>query len=291
LGDLKANFSWSGAALAGFGVLRREPGILLPWSLVGLVFGLADQVLDARAESLRAAGYSATWIVPGIGLVRAVIAIVAMAIFSAAVYRAVLRPQGEARGRMRFGRDEVRLTLLWMSQGLLLLVMSILAVIPAFVLSTMMPRHDAMATGTVGTISALGIVIAWIGMLARLSPAAPMALAEGRWSVRAAWGMTRGHFWKTLAVYLPVLLGLGLVFSVSNTLYGLILAATHVDFSPADLLRSRSLAEVFSPVRLGLTILTAILGAAAAAILYAPAAVIYRDLKGDEPADQAAVFD
>jgi hypothetical protein len=277
--------------LAGFGVLRREPSVLLIWSLVGLVFGLADQVLDARAEFLNAAGYSGTWIAPIIGLVRAVIAIVAMAIFSAAVYRTVLRPIEEARGRMRFGRDEIRLTLVWLLQALLLLVMSIAAIIPVFLLSTLMPKHNAVATGTVGTIGALGILLVWIALLVRLSLVAPIALAEGRWSLSAAWRMTRGHFWKILAVHLPVLFGVGLVFSVSSTLYSLLLAAMHIDFSPAIGSHGRSLAEVFSPVRLGLTLVTAILGAAAAAVLYAPAAAIYRDLKADDPDDQAAVFD
>lgn len=288
MGDAKADFSWSAAALAGFGVLRREPAALLPWSLVGLVFGLADQVLDARVEVLRAAGYSGTWVMPVISLVRAIVAVVAMAIFSAAVYRAVLRPRGEARGRMRFGRDEIRLTLVWLSQGILLLVASLVAVVPAFLLSTLAAKHSAMGAGT---ITALSILIVWAALLARLSLAAPMALAEGRWSGPAAWRMTRGRFWKVLAVHLPILLGVGLAFNVSTTLYGLVLGALHIDFPPAILLHSRSLAEVFSPVRLGLTMITAILGAAAAAIFYAPAAAIYRDLKGDEPVDQAAVFD
>ena len=288
---MKPDFAWACSTLGGFCVLRREPAVLLLWSLVGLLFGLADQVLDARSEFLRANGYSGTWVVPVISLVRAVIAIVAMAIFSAAVYRAVLRPTEEARGRMRFGKDEIRLTLIWLLQGVLLLVASIAAVIPAFLLSTLMPRQSAMTTGTVGTLSALSIVIVWIAVLTRLSLVGPIALAEGKWSVRAALDMTRGRFWKTLAVYLPVLLGVGLVFSVSNMLYGLVLSTLDVNFSPAILLHSRSLAEVFSPVRLGLTVVTAILGAAAAAVLYAPAAAIYRDLKVDDPDDQAAVFD
>lgn len=288
---MKAEFSWSGAALAGFGVLRREPGALLVWSLVGLVFGLADQVLDVRAEGLRAAGYSATWIAPIIGLVRAVLATVALAIFSAAVYRAVLRPQGEARSRMRFGADEIRLTLVWLAQWALLLPMTILAVIPSFLLSTLMPKHEALTSGIVGTIIALSILAAWLFVLVRLSLAAPMALAEGRWSVRAAWGMSRGHFWKILTVHLPILLGVALAFSASNTLYGLVLGAVRADFSLTVLTHSRSLAEVFSPARLGLTIVTAVLGAVAAAVLYAPAAAIYRDLGGHRSDDQAAVFD
>lgn len=288
---MKADFSWSAATLAGFGVLRREPAVLLLWSLVGLVFGLADHVLDARAEFLRANGYSGTWVAPVISLVRAVIAIVAMAIFSAAVYRAVLRPTEEARGRMRFGKDEIRLPLIWLLQGVLLLVTSVAAIIPAFLFSTLMPRQSALTTGTVGTLSALSIVIVWITVLTRLSLVGPIALSERKWSLRTALDMTRGRFWKTLAVYLPVLLGVGLVFSASNMLYGLVLSTMDVDFSPTILLHSRSLTDVFSPVRLGLTVVTAILGAAAAAVLYAPAAAIYRDLKVDDPDDQAAVFD
>jgi hypothetical protein len=287
----EAEFSWPAAALAGFGVLRREPGLLLVWSLVGLVFGLADQMLDVRAEGVRAAGYSGTWIAPITGLVRAVLATVAMAIFSAAVYRAVLRPQGEARSRMRFGADEIRLTLVWLAQWALLLPLSILAVIPSFLLSTLMPKHHALTSGLVGTISALSILVAWLFVLVRLSLAAPMALAEGRWSVRAALGMSRGHFWKILAVHLPLLLGAALAFSASNTLYGLVLGVARADVSPAVLLHNRSLADVFSPVRLGFTIVTAALGAAAAAVLYAPAAAIYRDLGSHRSDDQAAVFD
>jgi len=118
-----------------------------------------------------------------------------------------------------------------------------------------------------------------------------MALAEGRWSVRAALGMSRGHFWKILAVHLPLLLGVAVAFSASNTLYGLVLGAARADVSPAVLLHNRSLADVFSPLRLGFTIVTAALGAAAAAVLYAPAAAIYRDLSSHRSDDQAAVFE
>jgi hypothetical protein len=287
---VKADFSWSGAVLAGFGVLRREPGVLLLWGLVGVVFGLADQVLGVNAEILRTSGYSGTWVPPLVGLARGVIATVGVAIFSAAVYRAVLRPEGEARGRMRFGTDEVQLTLVWLLLGLLLIVLSLVAMVPAYIFSTMF-KPSSLLMGIVGTGLALSLLIAWVTLMLRLSMAAPMALAEGRWSVQAAWRMTKGHVWKILGVHLPILLGVGGVFGVSELLYAMVLNAAHIELGSSFLGRAVLLKDVFEPTRLGFTLVSAILGAAAAAMLHAPAAFIYRALKGDEPDDQAAVFD
>lgn len=287
---MKANFSWSGATLAGVGVLRREPRVLLLWTLVAFVFALADQVLGAQAAVLRTTGYSGTWIPPLTGLARGIIVTVGMAIFSAAVYRAVLRPEGEARGRMRFGPDEVRLTLIWLLLGLLLVVLSLVAMVPAYILSSMF-KPDSLLMGLTGTGLALGLLISWIGLVARLCMAAPMALAEGRWSVPAAWRLTKGHAWKILAVHLPILLGVGAVFGVAELLYTMLLNAAHIELGSSILGRPVLPKDVFEPTRLGFTLVSAILGGGAAAVLHAPAAFIYRALKGDEPTAQAAVFD
>lgn len=287
---MKADFSWSGAMLAGLRVLRREPRVLLPWTLVGFVFGLADQAMEAQVATLRTAGYSGTWVLPLTGLARGVIAMIGVAIFSAAVYRIVLRPEGDGRGRMRFGADEVRLTLIWLLLGLLLVVLSVVAMVPAYIVSTLF-KPDSLLMGLAGTGLALGLLVAWIGLVVRLSMAAPMAVAEGRWSVPAAWRMTRGHAWKILAVHLPILLGVGGVFSVAELVYTMVLNAAHLELGSSVLERTVALKQVSEPARLGFALVSAILGAAAAAMLHAPAAFIYRALRGDEPADQAAVFD
>lgn len=288
---MKSEFSWSDAMLSGSRVLRREPAVLLLWSLVGLVFGVIDQLVAVYAEVHRGGAPGGLWIAPMAGLGRSVVAVVGIAIFSAAVYRAVLRSEGGAPGRMRIGADEVRLTLVWLLQGLLLLVLTIAAMISAFAVSTLIFKDEAMLAAIVNGVVILGAFGAWLVLLVRLSLAAPMALAEGRWSGPAAWRLTKGRGWKILAVHLPLLLGVGLVFSVSRTLYLLALSATGVDLASMFTAKARSVAEVFAPARLGFTIITAILGAIAAALIYAPAAYIYRALKGDEPADQASVFD
>jgi hypothetical protein len=288
---VKSDFSWSGAVLAGFGVLRREPGLLLLWGLVGVVFGLADQVIGVNAEIFRSSDRAPMWLVPMLTVLRGVIVAVAMAIFSAAAYRAVLQPDGETRGRMRFGSDEIRLTLVWLLQGLLLVALTIVTVIPSFALSMMMAKQDPMITGIVGTVVAVGTLIAWIVLLLRLSLAAPMALAEGRWSIPAAWRLSRGHAWKIAGVYFLLIIGWVAIFGAWDTLYGLGAAALHLEFSADRVKVGHSLADVFRPVQLIFTVASEGLSAAAAAVLFAPAAFIYRALKGDEPDDQAAVFD
>jgi hypothetical protein len=288
---MKSDFSWSSAVLAGIGVLRREPGVLLLWGLVGVAFGLADQVIGVNAEILRTSDQPPTLIVPMLTLTRGVIVVVAMAIFSAAAYRAVLQPNGDTRRRMRFGSDEIRLTLLWLLQGVLLLALTIAAAVPAFAFSTMTVNKDPMVTAIVGTAIAAGTLIAWIILLVRLSLAAPMAVAEGRWSVPAAWRLSRGHAWKIAGVYVPLLVGWVVVFAAWDTLYGLAAAALHLEFSADRVKVGHSIADVFKPVQLVFTVASEGLSAVAAAVLFAPAAVIYRARKGDEPDDQAAVFD
>jgi hypothetical protein len=288
---VKTNFSWSGAVLAGFGVLRRESGLLLVWGLVALVFGLADQVMGMNAELLRTSGRAATWMVPMLNLSRGVVLVVAMAIFSAAAYRAVLQPDGETRGRMRFGADEVRLTLVWLLQGLLLLVLTVIGLVPVAIVAAVTRTGDGLVAGLTEGGVILAVLAAWITLVVRLSLAAPMAVAEGRWSGPAAWRLTRGHAWKIAGVYFPLLVGWVAVFAAWDALYGLAAAALHLEFSADRLKVGHSLADIFNPAQLIFTVFSEGLSAAAAAVLFAPAAFIYRALKSDGPDDQAAVFD
>lgn len=284
------SFSWSGATLAGLGVLRREPGILVIWSLVGLVLGLADQVIAVNAEIVRVAR-PGSFFVPLIGTLRLAVGAVAMAIFSAAVYRAVLRPEGEARARMRFGTNEIRLTWLWLLQGLLLLIVTILVSLPVFLITERASQSNTLATTIAAAVGLTAGLVLWGFLLVRLSLAAPMVVALGRWSVRDAWRSTRGQAWRIASVYVPLLVASALFFSLWTTLCDLAAYAMHVKAPIRASYKGVALADLFTLTQLIFTILSAILGAAGAAVLYAPAAVIYRDLKGLTPDDQASVFD
>ena len=286
---MKADFTWSQAVVAGLGVLRREPRVLLTWSLAGLVFTVAQQVMAVNADIFRKVN-PASLTAPLLNLAGGVIAIGALAIFSAAAYRAVLLPQDRTRARMRFGRDELRLALVWLVQGLLLLV-PLLAVMVVVVVTARTVEKAPIGSSLVDLAVILGAVVASGLLLARLSVAGPMSVMEGRWSLPAAWRLTRGRAWKIASVHLCVALVVGAIYWAARVLYGLLVHALGGQFSIEEGSGATSVAAMFQPETLIFTLISAVLGAAGAAVLYAPAAVIYRDLKGLTPDDQASVFD
>ena len=285
-----ADFSWKRATFAGFGVLRHEPGALLTWTLVALVFALVDQVLDVNGEILRTAGGAAGYLLLK-SLLRGAIIAVGMGVLSAAVYRAVLNPGGEARGHTRFGLGEIRLALLWGLQGAALVVAEVVAIVPLALLSPKSYGYNDVGYWIAIVTTQLLVLLAWGWMLARLALAGPMTIATGRWSGPEAWGLTRGRAWRIAGVHLVVVIGLAAVFAIWNALYGVVATAVVPGFSVSMLQTAASPADLFTPVKLVFTLLNAVLGAAAAAVLYAPAAAIYRDLAPDSSADQVAVFD
>jgi hypothetical protein len=286
---MNTDFSWKRAVFAGFGVLRREPGALLTWIVVAVVFGLADHLLDARSQALADAGRAGARVLAD--LFRGAITAAGMSVLAAAVYRAVLRPGGERRGRTRFGRDEIRLTLLLMFQGAALVAVLLVALVPLALVSPRQYGYNDAAYGVVLVVVLLLVLIAWGWLLARLSLVGPMTVEQGRWSGSAAWCLTRGRVRKIARVHLVVMIGLAVVFAVWSVLYGMAATAMVPGFSPRALMADPTLADLSKPVWLVFVLLSAGLGAVAAPIFYAPAAAIYRELNGDPVSDQIAVFD
>ncbi|CAN5481838.1 hypothetical protein BH10PSE3_BH10PSE3_37150 [soil metagenome] len=278
------SFSWSGATLAGLGVLRREPRVLLTWSLVGLVLTVAQQVMTVNADIFRKVN-PASLTAPLLNLAGGVIALGALAIFSAAAYRVVLMPEDRTRARIRFGRDEIRLALVWLVQGVLLLFPFLVTVVPVIIATL----GASMPFLTLGAFLAAVLASGWL--LARLSVAGPMAVMEGGWTLPAAWRLTRGRGWKIAGVHLCVVLMAGAVYWACRVLYGLVVHAMGGQFLIEAGNEATSVAAMLQPETLIFTLISAVLGAAGSAMLYAPAAVIYRDLKGLTPDDQASVFD
>ena len=282
-------FSWSDATLAGLGVLRREPRILLTWSLVGLVLTVAQQVIAVNAEIFRKVN-SASLTAVVLSLLGGVIAIGALAIFSAAAYRAVLLPRDRTRALVRLGREEVRLALVWLVQGVLL-VFPFVVIVPVFALTTGQAETHSLGVFLVDLTAFLAAIFLAGLLLARLSVAGPLAVMEGGWSLPRAWRLTRGRAWKIAGVHLCVVLMAAAAYWACRALYAVLVHALGGAFSIKLVSAGTSVAAVFQPETLIFTILSAALSAAGSAMLYAPAAVIYRDLKGVTPDDQAAVFD
>lgn len=286
---MAGTFAWSRATLAGFDVLRREPRLLLTWSLVGLVFTVAQQVMAVNADIFRKVNPASVTAV-ALSVAGGVISIGALAIFSAAAYRAVLLTGERTRARLRFGGDEVRLALVWLVQGVLLLVPLMIMAVGVGLTTSSAGKHS-MAVFFIDLALFLATVFAGGFLLARLSVAGPMSLMEGGWSLPAAWRLTRGKAWKIAGVHACVVLMVAGSYWGCRMLYALVVGALGGQFSLEPTSGGTSVAAVFQPETLIFTIFSAVLGAAGAAVLYAPAAVIYRDLKGLAPDDQASVFD
>jgi len=283
------SFSWAQATLAGFGVLRREPRLLLSWSLVGLVFTLAQQVMAVNADIFRKIN-PASLTAMMLSFTGGLISIGALAIFSAAAYRAILTPQDRARARIRLGADEVRLALVWLVQGVLVFVPFVIMTVVVAVASGSTDTHPLAVFFVDLTVLLAAMFVAGL-LLARLSVAAPMSLMEGGWSLPAAWRLTRGRAWKIAGVHLCVVLMVGAAYWACRMLYAIVVTALGGQFSLGLTRGGTSVAAVFQPETLIFTIISVVLGSVGAAVLYAPAAVIYRDLKGLTPDDQASVFD
>lgn len=282
-------FSWSGATLAGLAVLRREPRILLTWGVVGLVFTVAQQVMAVNADIFRKVNPTSL-IAMVLSLTGGLISLGALSIFSAAAYRAVLLPQDRTRARIRFGRDEIRLALVWLVQAVLLVV-PFLVIAPVFALTTGQAEQHPVGVFLVDLASLLAALFIAGLLVSRLSVAGPLAVMEGGWSLPRAWRLTRGRAWKIASVQLCVVLMAAAAYWACRGLYAVLVHALGGTFSIRLVTAGTSIAPLLQPETLVFTIITAVLGAAGAAVLYAPAAVIYRDLKGLTPDDQASVFD
>ena len=287
---VKPDFAWTAALLAGFGVLRRERRALVVWMLVGLVLGVADQVIGVNSQILQTTGHEQSWLLPVFSLTRGLVGLVAMAIFSAAIYRSVLWPEGDARSRLRFGPDEVRLLLAWLSEGLLLVGLAILSVLPAILFSAGHLRVSLMAQAIVNGLVILAAMVVALVLIIRLATVAPMAVADGWWSFAAGWRLTRGRFWKIFSLYLVLLVAVAVVYGVWIGLYSVFSQAV-TGFATYPRVDEASFAQLLKPARVILTVLTAGLDTVLAVLIHAPAAVLYRDLTGAGPTDQAAVFD
>ncbi len=146
--------------------------------------------------------------------------LVFQAIFTCAVYRAVLDPENAQTGYMRLGADEVRMvglnlliSLIW--TGALFVVALVALLIGATVGVIGSPFVALLGDGV---IFASVAVVVWI--LVRLSLAGAITFSERRVQVFKSWQLTQGRFWPLCWAYvLAFLLWLALVVAmeIANT--------------------------------------------------------------------------
>jgi hypothetical protein len=122
-----------------------------------------------------------------------------------------------------------------------------------------------------------------------------MTFAERRLRVFESWRLTKGRFWRLLGCYgLAVVLMLP-IYMVMMTLYFAVTFA----FSGGDVGRAMgeiaqpdmtSVAAYFNPARIVYLVLAGAMGGVLNAVMYAPAAAVYREIAETRPENQAEVF-
>jgi hypothetical protein len=306
-----AEFSSADAAFTGFRIVWERPISVVYWALLRLAVSLSVtlfitltagavfthtlqsmmQFNPDPAQTLARLATAAPTLVVGL-----FVSLVLYAVLSAAINRAVLRPEQFRFGYLRLASDELRqLGLFGLMVALaigaylaLLVAVSLVVTLLAFAIG------DAAAIGlglvVLLALSLVGLVFAGV----RLSLASPRTFDTGRIDLLASWQMTRGRFWPLFWTYLlafglwavvqALILAIG-IFGVAIIGGGFeaLGAEGQPDFS--------SFATALAPMALVNLVVSAIGEALSFPVTAAPPASIYRVLTGGGARAAGKVFD
>ena len=298
------------AVLSGFRLIRREPLAVLAWGLVYVLFNLACFALfapvylnafaNARAMAgAAAAGPSALTAdalrIQGLGMLLGVVGMIMRAIQTCAVSRAVLRPGDRRFGYLRLGTAELCLALIYLGLYFATLI-AVLVLVMAFSLLTaaLYLAHALQVAVVLDLLAFVAAVSAAIYVSLRLSLIAPLVVEDEKPHFARSWIITRGHAGALLAVALCLF---GILIAMEVLLVGVLLfvAAAHLSTlsqgaegsARVTAFFARSPAAILSailPYVAGLSVIAVPLAGAAWAIIAAPWARAYVDLRRASPA-------
>ena len=303
-------FSASESAFEGFRIIRREPATVAIWVVILLVLGGAAMavmlpLLNGFTASVTPGATPSGTQLAALGSLMRVylfalpIYLVLLSVFTAAIYRAVLRPQEKGFARLRLGGDELRLIGLFLLMGLFFFaVFLVLGFVAGLVVGGLFAATGAKGAGGFALAMmviylALIAVCVWFGV--KFSFAAPLTFSQKRIRFFASWGATKGKFWPLLGCYLLAWVFVILVLLVDLVVSGaLMLGAAGGDFSRVSSAMLRpdvtSAMGLLSPIYIVRLVVGAIFGVVMWMVGIAPAASAYREIVAPKPEDQAETF-
>lgn len=289
-------FSATEAAFEGFRIVRRNPLAIVFWALAYIVFfaaffaifGGSLASLMATTEGLEG-GQPSPQDLEALGQtylgfmgLAAPLGLILGAVLNAAVARAVLRPEEKSFGHMRLGGDELRVLAVSVVLAIVVGAVAIVLFVVVGVAVGVTAQSNQGLAWLVGVLLGLAAIVALSWLSIRLSLAVPVTVAEKRIAPFASFALTRG---KTLPI-----LGMAIIAAIMSILVSILgtIIALPVTMTTGGLERlaafdgqsTLQIAQAAGPAIISWGVVNAIFSALQLAVLYAPFAAAYRELKG-----------
>ena len=306
------------AAFSGFRLVRERPKALAYWFVGHLAFVAVSSLFTvttmgpaltkivalsgtAKADPAQVFALYGQ-ILPAYGVVMLLWFALYGFMFGAA-NRAILKPQDDRFGYLRFGADELRqmgltLVLALVSTGIYLGV-GLVAILGAGVIGTVAGVVGGATNLVGGQIlgGVIAVVILICGMAffwVRLSLASPLTYATGRINVFGSWSLTRARFWSLAGTYLLTFALLMVVYLVGMLFIGAVAMAIGINFNGLTQMLMKpdasTLTAFYTPTRIVILVLQAALATLTTPVILCPAIDIYRRIASRPSGATADVF-